>query len=67
MRIRIDPARCQKTEYCVQLAPDLFARSEPDQPTHVLVDAPAAAQKPRAREAETLCPTGAIAIENDAQ
>ncbi len=63
LRIRIDPMRCHKTEYCIQLAPTLFGRADDDGPTRVLIGSPAPEHVALARESEALCPTGAIVVE----
>ena len=63
LRIRIDPMRCQKTEYCIQLAPTLFGRAADGGPTGVLSASPAPLHEGLARESEALCPTGAIVVE----
>ncbi len=65
LRLRIDPMRCHKTEYCIQLAPALFGRADDGGATRVLTAAPVPKQEALARESEALCPTGAIVVETN--
>jgi ferredoxin len=65
MKVRIDPLRCESTGYCVAIDPAFFrltpqgaeptvsAGLDPDRDGDVL------------REAESLCPTGAIRVIED--
>ena len=63
MKIRIDPGRCQNTEYCIRHAPQLFSPSKGPGPTDVINASPGPEFRALALEAEALCPTGAIIVE----
>lgn len=62
MMVEIDPRRCQNTGYCIRLAPALFGPGQDGAPTRVLVADPGPDLQGLAREAEALCPVGAISV-----
>ena len=62
MRVSIDSSRCQGTGFCAQLAPVLFAVGRTGEASRVLVETLPTALLPVAREAEALCPVGAITV-----
>jgi ferredoxin len=61
MRVSIDPLRCGGTGYCQRLLPEVF-RLPPGGPAEVR-EAPGPELAERVREAEALCPTRAIRVE----
>jgi ferredoxin len=60
--VTIDPRRCQSTGFCERVAPVLF-RTQATGATLVLDPTPPAALQEAAREAEALCPTAAIRVD----
>ncbi len=64
MKIRIDPDRCQCTGFCVKVAPDVFALRAPG-PTEVSIQNPGPDLHDSVFEAEGLCPTHAILVEQE--
>ena len=62
MRVIVDYDVCASTGSCMQVCPEVFeVRS--DGFLYVLQDEPPAELHERVREAEQLCPTGAITLE----
>jgi ferredoxin len=65
LRLTIDSALCARTRYCIKVHPDLFTVG-PDGSTAALVeelDGNNPWQVESARDAEALCPVGAIFVE----
>jgi ferredoxin len=63
VRVRIDASRCGRVGFCASSAPGIFAASE-DGPSRALVDEVTDPdQIEQVREAEALCPTEAIVVE----
>ncbi len=65
MKVSVDPLRCAGTGYCVRLLPEVFRLG--DRRTAEVWQAPGPELAERVREAETLCPTNAIRVENPAR
>jgi len=61
MRIEVDPGRCVGSGMCALTDPAVFDQDEADG-TVVLLDPTAAGHEEQAREAEHLCPSGAIRV-----
>jgi len=61
VNVVVDEEMCQQTEFCVQVAPAMFAIGD-DGVAHVLVQPHDEETMALAREAYTLCPTRAIAL-----
>jgi ferredoxin len=66
VRVTIDPTLCAATGYCAELAPTVFRLPESG-PVEVIVVSPEPDLWEVVREAEGLCPTNAIATENDGE
>lgn len=64
MRVRIDPVRCGCSGFCERIAPGVFALP-PSGASEVIDATPAPDQHDAVREAATMCPTGAIIVEDD--
>jgi ferredoxin len=62
MKVIIDALRCGCSGYCERIAPGVFALPEHG-PVQLLCEHPDPAQFAAAREARSVCPTGAIRIE----
>jgi ferredoxin len=62
MHVTIDPRRCQSTGFCERVAPALF-RTQVTGATLVLDPTPPSDLHEVAREAEALCPTAAIRVD----
>jgi ferredoxin len=63
MRVVIDYNVCASTGTCMQTCPEVFeVRS--DGYLYLLQEEPAEPLWPKVREAEELCPTGAISLED---
>lgn len=66
MRVTINPTTCIASENCSRTAPRVFAnRDEDDGFVSVIDENPPEAEWAAAREAETLCPSATIRIEED--
>lgn len=63
MKVSVDPARCGRTGYCVKIAPMVFLLPS-DGPTRVIDETPNVEFAEIVREAEALCPTKAIRVED---
>ncbi len=63
MRVIVDPLRCSCTGYCVKLAPHVFYLPASG-PVQVLEPSPGPELADLMREAEALCPTNAIRVED---
>ncbi len=61
MTLTVDPDRCEGTGYCARISGRLFTL-EDGPPAKVLMANPTGADADDAAEAETLCPTRAIAF-----
>lgn len=67
MRVTIDPTTCIASGNCSRTAPRVFANHDEDGGFVSVVDEhPPASEWSSAREAEDLCPSATIRIENDA-
>jgi ferredoxin len=62
VKVTVDPVRCGGTGYCVRLLPQVFRLG--DQGPAEVWRAPGPDLAERVREAETLCPTNAIRVED---
>ena len=65
MKVIADRARCTSAGNCARVAPDLFDQQEDDGLVIVLQAQVPPALVDAAREAEGLCPAGAIAVVDD--
>lgn len=63
MRIVVDAARCEAHGECVLAAPELFDLVDDDAPVKVLGQPSGDDAEQQARDAENVCPVGAITIE----
>ncbi|MFC8799681.1 ferredoxin [Promicromonospora sp. NPDC057138] len=67
MRVTINPTTCVASGNCSRTAPHVFANLYDDDGfVSVLDENPPEAEWPAVREAETLCPSATIRIEEDA-
>ena len=66
MRISADRDRCIGAGMCVLTAADLFDQDEEDGLVLVRDEAPGADRERDARRAARLCPSGALAVADDA-
>lgn len=64
LKIGIDKAKCEGTEYCVRIAPEAF-RLGPDDKAQALRQDFGPATFAMLREAEQTCPTSAIRVYED--
>ena len=64
MRLSVDRGRCLRSGQCTYLHPDLFKEDEEGYPV-VLVDPIPPEMEDEARDAEEICPSMAIVIEED--
>lgn len=64
LKIVIDKAKCEGTEYCVRIAPEAF-RLGPDDKAEALRQDFGPAESAMLREAEQTCPTSAIRVHED--
>jgi ferredoxin len=65
VRIQVDREVCIGAGNCARTAPELFDQDD-DGTVVLLQDRPAPAQEEAAREAEGLCPSGAISLSQEA-
>jgi ferredoxin len=63
LRICIDKARCIGVGMCEAVAPEVFA-VQPDGNLELLSDSPGADQRAAVEEAISVCPTGAISVQD---
>lgn len=63
MKVRIDPVRCGCTGYCAKIAPMVFLLPT-NGPARVIEGAPVDQQRDLVKEAEAVCPTNAIHVED---
>lgn len=59
--VEVDPARCQGTGYCEQLAAEIF-RLDGENVSNVIREVFSEEELKRVREAEDICPTRAIRV-----
>jgi ferredoxin len=64
MRLVVNHAKCRRTGQCSYLHPELFKADEAGAPV-VLVEHPGEELREAAEEAVELCPSGAIALEEE--
>ncbi len=62
MKVNVDYDKCVSSGSCTQLAPEVFEIRD-DGYLYVLQEEPPAELHDKVREAEELCPTGAISLE----
>jgi ferredoxin len=62
MRIEVDPDVCIGSGMCALTDPDVFDQSEEDGTVVLLDGQPARDHQERARQAQRLCPSGAIRV-----
>jgi len=65
MRVTVNQAKCCGAGQCVMLAPKVFAQREEDGIVKLLDPAPPAELHAAVREAESMCPTGAIKVDEN--
>jgi ferredoxin len=63
MRVKVDPTQCGCTGYCARLAPAVFIQEQGKEARAIAGEVPEAFAD-LVREAASLCPTNAIAIED---
>jgi ferredoxin len=64
-RVSVDHDMCARSGFCVRIAPQLFRLSDEDDWAVVLAAEVPPEREEEAREAETTCPTGAIAVSEE--
>jgi ferredoxin len=62
MRIKADRDVCVGAGQCVLTDPDVFDQSEEDGIVMLLAEVPGSEHEDRAREAVSLCPSGALSL-----
>jgi ferredoxin len=65
MRVTVDRERCIGAGMCVLTAPVVFDQDEEDGRVVLLVTDPPEELQDAVRQAERLCPSGAIAVQDD--
>jgi ferredoxin len=65
MRVTVDRERCIGAGMCVLTAPEVFDQDEEDGRVVLLVTDPPEELQDAVRQAERLCPSGAIAVQDD--
>ncbi|MBF8184996.1 ferredoxin [Nonomuraea sp. K274] len=63
MKVTVDRDKCCGAGQCVLLAPDVFDQDEDDGIVLLLDPSPAQERHAIVREAASVCPTGAISLE----
>ncbi|KFG10211.1 ferredoxin [Streptomyces scabiei] len=65
MKVRVDETRCCGAGSCVLIAPEVFDQRDEDGIVALLTPTPAPPHHPSVREAATVCPTAAIALDEE--
>jgi ferredoxin len=65
MSVTVDRERCIGAGMCVLTAPEVFDQDEEDGRVVLLVTDPPEELQDAVRQAERLCPSGAIAVQDD--
>lgn len=65
MKIKADTDVCIGAGQCALVAPELFDQSDDDGTVIVLNETPSEDQRAKAEEAVSLCPSGALSLEED--
>jgi ferredoxin len=65
MRVTVDRGRCIGAGMCVLTAPEVFDQDEEEGRVVLLVTNPPEELQDAVRQAERLCPSGAIAVHDD--
>jgi ferredoxin len=66
MRVTVDQDRCCGAGQCALLAPEVFDQREDDGVVDLLDERPPERLRPVVREAERVCPTAAIRVDEGA-
>lgn len=63
MRVSVDEKKCEGHGECVLIAPDVFEIDEDELVSRVLQPEPDESKQAAVRDAEMMCPMGAIRVE----
>jgi ferredoxin len=66
MRVHVDQEKCCGAGQCVLTAPEVFDQREEDGIVTLLDPTPAQSHQKAVREAASVCPSGAITVEDQA-